>query len=33
MLIFTADMIETALRKPLPGLKAQLRMARLDQDH
>jgi len=27
MLIFTADMIEAGLRKPLPGLKAQLRMA------
>jgi 8-oxo-dGTP pyrophosphatase MutT (NUDIX family) len=27
MLIFTHDMIEAALRKPLPGLKAQLRMA------
>jgi 8-oxo-dGTP pyrophosphatase MutT (NUDIX family) len=27
MPIFTADMIETALSKPLPGLKAQLRMA------
>jgi 8-oxo-dGTP pyrophosphatase MutT (NUDIX family) len=27
MMKFTVDMIEEALRKPLPGLKAQLRMA------